>query len=79
MTERRWTAEQVIEMRARYRAGESSAALAVAFSGSPHAVKGAVSGETYADVPGWLTVAERRARRVPGKRVPPILGSGMWA
>jgi hypothetical protein len=79
MTARLWIAEQVVEMRERYRAGESQASLAVAFGGSRHAVKSACVGDTYSDVPGWLTVAERRARRAPGRRVPPILGDGMWA
>lgn len=76
---RRWTPEQIAEMRNRYREGESQASLAVAFGGSPRAIKCACTGATYSDIPGWLTVAERRARRVPGARVPPIIGNGMWA
>ena len=79
MPARRWTPEQIVEMRHRYRDGESQVALAEVFGGSPNAIKAAVVGYTYSDIPGWLTVDERRARRGPGKRVPANIGNGMWA
>ena len=76
--ERQWTGEQVAEMRALWRSGRTAPDLAALFGGGTQPVYQALYGITYRDVPRPITVAERRARRPDGRKVPPIRCGGMW-
>jgi uncharacterized protein YcnI len=55
------TAEQVTFARAMRRAGWTLEAIAIHVGLSEWSVRQMLTGVTYADVPGWLTVKQRKS------------------
>lgn len=65
---RRFTYEQVRDMRHRWWLGATYGELAKEFGIHPHSVRAIITGDTYRNIPGFFSRAGRRERNVRLKR-----------